>query len=321
MADIMKDRDGICCFDSPVSSTSQFCHDCPYCTSESLRSPGCRQDNRYDDYSGIWTARPVVPAGNWLHVSETAASVPPRPEPPVLVNSSPVSSPSRKSKPDFLIKPSSPINRTSRSVQALSSSGSNTSVDESIQTAPIPAETLEIETSPIVSPNPSSSTPKPSGFPPRLRNSKRRSKSPVSIAAPTLVSPGSSRSPSAASGRSRGEKVSLQLQWAEDLFKYTCTFEQLLLQRFGSLDSAFDYIDSVTSARSGKLSMTKFVYACSNLNFKGDAKALFYFLDTRGDGVVDLDEFRTWRRFRTEYMAKLRARAKFADALIIELSS
>ena len=93
---------------------------------------------------------------------------------------------------------------------------------------------------------------------------------------------------------------------AEEIHDFAIRFEKYLISNFKTLELAFDYFDCSTGARTGKVSMTKFTYGCSSIGFNGDVKALFYYLDTQGDGTLDLEELRMWRAVREKHLASVR---------------
>ena len=52
--------------------------------------------------------------------------------------------------------------------------------------------------------------------------------------------------------------------------------------------------------------MTKFKYGCSATGFTKDAKSVFYYIDVKGDGSIDMEELSTWRSVRDPHLAQLR---------------
>ena len=105
------------------------------------------------------------------------------------------------------------------------------------------------------------------------------------------------------------------LETAQELFTIAESFEELLITNFACLEYAFDYMDSATGPRRGRVSMTKFIYCCDMFKFGfTEPRALFSFLDTKADGVLDLEELKGWRSVRTLTIQKLKRPISAASA-------
>ena len=98
----------------------------------------------------------------------------------------------------------------------------------------------------------------------------------------------------------RGDKRD---RWAPLLVQQAEDFEILLRQRFPDFETAFRFFDFVTLNHSGKIPLLKFVEGCDRLRFHGDIKALFFFLDSNNDGLLELSDLRSWREHRSRAVA------------------
>jgi len=87
-------------------------------------------------------------------------------------------------------------------------------------------------------------------------------------------------------------------RWAPLLVKQAEDFEIILRGRFIDMDAAFRYFDSVTFNSSGKVALLKFMEGCEKIGFRGDSKALFFFLDSNNDGELEVSDFSGWRKNR-----------------------
>ena len=83
-----------------------------------------------------------------------------------------------------------------------------------------------------------------------------------------------------------------------DVHQVACEFEDTLLKHFGSLPIAFQFLDSATGKSTGQISATKFRYSWKTLAIDGDMRSVFPYMDINGDGVIDEDEFKSWRSIR-----------------------
>ena len=98
----------------------------------------------------------------------------------------------------------------------------------------------------------------------------------------------------------RGDKRD---RWAPLLVQQAEDFETLLRQRFADYEAAFRFFDFVTLNHSGRIPLLKFVEGCDRLRFNGDIKALFFFLDSNNDGLLELHDFTSWREHRSRAVA------------------
>jgi hypothetical protein len=83
-----------------------------------------------------------------------------------------------------------------------------------------------------------------------------------------------------------------------DTHQIACEFEDALLRQFGSLPVAFQFLDSATGTSTGQISATKFRYCWKALGMEGDMRSVFPYMDINGDGVIDEEEFKSWRALR-----------------------
>jgi len=90
----------------------------------------------------------------------------------------------------------------------------------------------------------------------------------------------------------------------DDAHERSLKFQEVLLHEFGDLDFAFEYLDSVTGARTKQISSTKFRYGWKALGMTGDVKQVFGHIDLKGDGVITLDELKGWKEFREKLLRK-----------------
>ena len=123
-----------------------------------------------------------------------------------------------------------------------------------------------------------------------LESSEARSEvvvSPIKASAEAMISPRPDK---------RDRWAPLLVQQAED-------FDLLLRCTFVDYEAAFRFFDTVTLNRSGKVALLKFVQGCEKLKFHGDSKALFFFLDSNNDGVIELGDLINWRTNRARAVA------------------
>lgn len=130
------------------------------------------------------------------------------------------------------------------------------------------------------------------GFPPRPTK--------IPAVAPEMVHQTDTPEPSARI------EVSPKLEQAIELQLQTKAFVDSLIRTFGSLDLAFGYIDGASGRKTGKVSMTKFLYGIRHMALNRDPKDVFYHIDVKGDGALDLEELRTWEGVREENLNLLR---------------
>lgn len=95
-----------------------------------------------------------------------------------------------------------------------------------------------------------------------------------------------------------GPEVSEDLAEARDPHSWACQFQEVLLRHFGSLDIAFDFLDMATGSASGRITATKFRYSWQALGLRGDPRLVFSYMDVNGDGIIDAEEFKSWRKTR-----------------------
>ena len=91
----------------------------------------------------------------------------------------------------------------------------------------------------------------------------------------------------------------------DETHEHTLKFQEILIHEFGDLDFAFEYLDSVTGARTKQISSTKFRFGWKALSMtRGDMKQVFSHIDFKGDGVITIDELKGWREFRERQLLR-----------------
>lgn len=87
-------------------------------------------------------------------------------------------------------------------------------------------------------------------------------------------------------------------------------FHRQLLDDFGSIERGFKYFDECTGGKSGRVTSTKFFYACDAIGFDAGSREIlrsfFRYIDYKSDGFIDPEELLNWIEVQRSRRSKIR---------------